>query len=194
LWLPDSQPKMASACGTAAFVLILLGAAPRPDDDEVTDFRNEVRRGDRTRMPGAVRASAGINTTEADISRLISAVARIAGGAQRLSPTSRIRERETSSPTVLLRRGKQTRGSTDPRACLASAASSLRMLREQGTNHPGQRDRRRRSTLANDNWLESAKTDRNMVQAVVNSSRGTEGVRGARQLLSPVRPSRYRMV
>jgi hypothetical protein len=50
-------------------------------DDEVTNFRNEVRRGDRTRMPGAVRASAGINTTEADISRLISAVARIAGGA-----------------------------------------------------------------------------------------------------------------
>ena len=44
-------------------------------DAEVTDFRNEVRRGDRTRMPGAVRASAGINTTEADISRLISAVA-----------------------------------------------------------------------------------------------------------------------
>ena len=49
---------------------------------EVTDFRNEVRRGDRTRMPGAVRASAGINTTEADISRLISAVTRIAGGAE----------------------------------------------------------------------------------------------------------------
>jgi hypothetical protein len=51
-------------------------------DDEVTDFRNEVRRGDRTRMPGAVRASAGINTTEADLSRLLSAVARIAGGAK----------------------------------------------------------------------------------------------------------------
>jgi len=59
------------------YLVRLLGLT----DDEVTDFRNEVRRGDRTRMPGAVRASAGINTTEADISRLISAVARIAGGA-----------------------------------------------------------------------------------------------------------------
>jgi selenocysteine lyase/cysteine desulfurase len=59
------------------YLMRLLGLT----DDEVTDFRNEVRRGDRTRMPGAVRASAGINTTEADISRLISAVARIAGGA-----------------------------------------------------------------------------------------------------------------
>jgi selenocysteine lyase/cysteine desulfurase len=59
------------------YLMRLLGLT----DDEVTDFRNDVRRGDRTRMPGAVRASAGINTTEADISRLISAVARIAGGA-----------------------------------------------------------------------------------------------------------------
>ena len=59
------------------YLMRLLGLT----DDEVTDFRNEVRRGDRTRMPGAVRASAGINTTEADIGRLISAVARIAGGA-----------------------------------------------------------------------------------------------------------------
>jgi hypothetical protein len=47
-------------------------------DDEVRGFRDEVRRGDRTRTPGAVRASAGINTTEADISRLIEGVARIA--------------------------------------------------------------------------------------------------------------------
>ena len=59
------------------YLMRLLGLT----DDEVADFRNEVRRGDRTRMPGAVRASAGINTTEANISRLISAVARIAGGA-----------------------------------------------------------------------------------------------------------------
>jgi selenocysteine lyase/cysteine desulfurase len=60
------------------YLMWLLGLT----DDEVTDFRNEVRRGDRTRMPGAVRASAGINTTEADLSRLLSAVARIAGGAK----------------------------------------------------------------------------------------------------------------
>jgi hypothetical protein len=48
------------------------------------------------------------------------------------------------------------------------------MLREQGTYHPGRGDRRRRSTLANDKWLESAKTNRDMVQAVLNRSRGTE--------------------
>jgi len=59
------------------YMMRILGLA----EDEVVDFRNEMRHGDRTRMPGAVRASAGINTTEADISRLISAVARIAGGA-----------------------------------------------------------------------------------------------------------------
>jgi selenocysteine lyase/cysteine desulfurase len=59
------------------YMMRLLGLA----EDEVLDFRNEMRQGDRTRMPGAVRASAGINTTEADISRLVSAVARIAGGA-----------------------------------------------------------------------------------------------------------------
>src|ERR1035438_3753143 len=52
------------------------------EEDEVVDFRNEMRQGDRTRMPGAVRASAGINTTEADVSRLVSAVSRIAGGEE----------------------------------------------------------------------------------------------------------------
>jgi hypothetical protein len=47
---------------------------------EVTAYRDEVRRGDRSRLPGAVRASAGINTTEADIARLLAAVARVAVG------------------------------------------------------------------------------------------------------------------
>jgi len=47
---------------------------------EVTGFRDEVRRGDRRRMPGAVRASGGINTTDADVARLLAAVARIASG------------------------------------------------------------------------------------------------------------------
>jgi hypothetical protein len=49
-------------------------------DAEVADFRDEVRRGDRSRMPGAIRASAGINTTEGDISRMLAAVARVASG------------------------------------------------------------------------------------------------------------------
>jgi hypothetical protein len=48
---------------------------------EVAAYRRDVRRGDRRRMPGAVRASAGINITENDVARLLKAVARIAEGA-----------------------------------------------------------------------------------------------------------------
>ncbi len=58
------------------YLMRLLGLS----DEEVTAFRNEVRRGDRTRLPGAVRASVGINTTRADIDRLLEAVNRIANG------------------------------------------------------------------------------------------------------------------
>jgi selenocysteine lyase/cysteine desulfurase len=43
--------------------------------------RDLIRRGDRSAMPGAVRASAGINTTEQDVARLLTAVARIAAGS-----------------------------------------------------------------------------------------------------------------
>ncbi len=48
---------------------------------EVEAFRNEVRRGDRSRMPGAVRASFGINATQGDVDRLVSAVAELASGS-----------------------------------------------------------------------------------------------------------------
>ncbi len=48
--------------------------------DDVHRYRDQVRRGDRSAMPGAVRASAGINITEQDVTRLLRAVARIAGG------------------------------------------------------------------------------------------------------------------
>jgi len=58
------------------YLMRLLGLT----HEEVADYRNEVRRGDRSRMPGAVRASAGINTTEADVSLLLAAVTRLAGG------------------------------------------------------------------------------------------------------------------
>jgi selenocysteine lyase/cysteine desulfurase len=54
----------------------LLGLAP----EQVRAYREEVRRGDRSHMPGAVRASAGINTTEADIDRFLGALGRIASG------------------------------------------------------------------------------------------------------------------
>lgn len=48
--------------------------------EDVQRYRNQVRRGDRSEMPGAVRASAGINTTEQDVARPLAAVARIATG------------------------------------------------------------------------------------------------------------------
>ena len=47
---------------------------------EVRRYRDEVRRGDRSAMPGAVRASAGLGTSQSDIERLLGAVARIADG------------------------------------------------------------------------------------------------------------------
>jgi selenocysteine lyase/cysteine desulfurase len=49
-------------------------------DDEVHDYRDAVLRGDRRRMPGAVRASATIATTAADIDRFLTAVTRVADG------------------------------------------------------------------------------------------------------------------
>lgn len=58
------------------YLIRLLGLS----GEEVLAYREDVRRGDRSRMPGAVRASAGINTTEADIERFLYALARIASG------------------------------------------------------------------------------------------------------------------
>lgn len=48
--------------------------------------RARILRGDRSAMPGAVRASAGINTSEQDVRRLVAAVARIAAGSPPLVP------------------------------------------------------------------------------------------------------------
>jgi selenocysteine lyase/cysteine desulfurase len=48
--------------------------------EDVRRYRDQIRHGDRSAMPGAVRASAGINTTERDVTRLLDAVARIAAG------------------------------------------------------------------------------------------------------------------
>jgi selenocysteine lyase/cysteine desulfurase len=51
---------------------------------EVHTYRDLVRHGDRSAVPGAVRASAGINTTEEDVRRLLGAVARIAAEPARI--------------------------------------------------------------------------------------------------------------
>jgi selenocysteine lyase/cysteine desulfurase len=50
-------------------------------DAEVQDYRDAVLSGDRRSVPGAVRASAGLSTTAADVDRLVAAVADIATGA-----------------------------------------------------------------------------------------------------------------
>lgn len=59
------------------YVVRLLGMG----DDAIDSYRNEVLRGDHRRMPGAVRASAGIGTSGSDIDRLLAAVSDLAGGA-----------------------------------------------------------------------------------------------------------------
>lgn len=51
---------------------------------EVDRYRDLVRRGDRSAMPGAIRASAGINTTAQDVRRLLGALARIAAEPPRI--------------------------------------------------------------------------------------------------------------
>jgi selenocysteine lyase/cysteine desulfurase len=58
------------------YLIRLLGLG----QDKVDAYRAAVRSGDRREMPGAVRASAGINTTPADIDRFLTAVNSIASG------------------------------------------------------------------------------------------------------------------
>jgi selenocysteine lyase/cysteine desulfurase len=58
------------------YLMRLLGLSHK----DVRRYRDQVRQGDRRAMPGAVRASAGINTTEDDVRRLLAAVARVAAG------------------------------------------------------------------------------------------------------------------
>jgi selenocysteine lyase/cysteine desulfurase len=60
------------------YLLRLLHLAP----DDVDRYHDAVRRGDRRRIPGAVRASAGISTSADDVDRLLDAVAVIAKGEE----------------------------------------------------------------------------------------------------------------
>ncbi|MGH9036428.1 MAG: aminotransferase class V-fold PLP-dependent enzyme, partial [Acidimicrobiia bacterium] len=59
------------------YLLRLLGLSP----EQVASYRAAVLRHDRRDMPGAVRASAGLSTSTADVDRLVSAVADITSGA-----------------------------------------------------------------------------------------------------------------
>jgi len=54
----------------------LLGLSPA----EARTSRDRARNGDRTAMPGAVRASAAISTSERDVARLLGAVERLVAG------------------------------------------------------------------------------------------------------------------
>jgi selenocysteine lyase/cysteine desulfurase len=60
------------------YLLRLLDIAP----DEVARHRAEVQAGDRSNLPGAVRASAGLSTTTEDVEVLLEAVAVIARGSR----------------------------------------------------------------------------------------------------------------
>jgi hypothetical protein len=48
--------------------------------EDVERYRAQVRAGNRADIPGAVRASLGINATISDVERLCAAVARLASG------------------------------------------------------------------------------------------------------------------
>jgi len=50
------------------------------DAQAVAAYRSAVLRGDRSQMPGAVRASGGLSTTSADVERFLTAMSRIAAG------------------------------------------------------------------------------------------------------------------
>jgi hypothetical protein len=50
--------------------------------DEVVQFQTNVRHGDRRSMPGAVRASCGINSGDEDVQQLLDALTQIASGLQ----------------------------------------------------------------------------------------------------------------
>ncbi len=64
------------------YLIRLLGLGSQ----EIASYRAAVKAGDRRNLPGAVRASAGINTTPADIYRFLAAVAAIA--ADEAAPVS----------------------------------------------------------------------------------------------------------
>ena len=71
------------------YLMRLLGLS----EAEVDDYRAAVRAGDRRRVPGAVRASAGLGTELSDVDRLLAAVAEIASG--RAAPVAYTQDRVT---------------------------------------------------------------------------------------------------
>lgn len=66
-------------CFCAHPYLIRLLDLPEP---EIQRYRDDLRRGDRRHIPGAVRASASVSTTGADIDRFLAAVRVVADGTE----------------------------------------------------------------------------------------------------------------
>ena len=71
------------------YLMRLLGLSAQ----EVDEYRTAVRARDRRRLPGAVRASAGLSTSGADVERFLAALGEIAGG--RPAPVAYVQERTT---------------------------------------------------------------------------------------------------
>ena len=86
------------------YLIRLLGLSQR----DAARYRDEIRRGDHTNAPGAVRASGGINTTKEDVSQLLGAVSRLARGEPSPSSTSRTPAPGTSSPKAAPLPGSKT--------------------------------------------------------------------------------------
>lgn len=74
-----------SRFGAYPYMIRLLGLTR----EEVHRYRDQARREDRRAMPGAVRASAGINISDDDVRRLLAAVAIIAAGSLPSGPLDR---------------------------------------------------------------------------------------------------------
>jgi selenocysteine lyase/cysteine desulfurase len=71
------------------YLMRLLGLP----EDAIAAYRDAVRRGDRSTVPGAVRASAGLGTSLDDVDRLVAAVADIATGGP--SPVDYVQDPHT---------------------------------------------------------------------------------------------------
>ena len=130
------------------YLLRLLDLDPRRS----SEYRDAVRRGDRRRIPGAVRASAGLSTTADDVDRFLDGARphrrrRRAAGALRPGPAhrrllaphrrSRLVERGTATRRLLRPRLRPTlrgvrvlrrwaQGSSSRSRCRASWASAAR--------------------------------------------------------------------
>ena len=71
------------------YLIRLLGVG----SEGVAEARAAVRRGDRSGIPGAVRASCGLGTSSEDVDTLVDAVAQLAGG--RPAPVPYVQDRVT---------------------------------------------------------------------------------------------------